>query len=389
MLLCEITVNGTIRRVSIEGHPLTHNWKPYITNFDAPTFAVATNHGGYAEMVYGTISFNPKLFYDTVFSINDYPPPVSCPISIYYTDTTEAAAELIFAGTAHRCNFNREQVTYALYGSSYDSHIYIMGVPPLVVGRSYEIVNYVDGDDFTNVGAILNQTGEIFTATGAYPTVWTNFSHLAPHWNDTLNNVIADVLSEITEITTLNTDYARVLSPNVLYTLTSTRMAINVASDIAAFYSHLLYVIGDTAYLVDMKLSNGSDWTLTEYQFFSTPSYELATPRAAMKTTYNEESYYATSIYPYGETSEIDPYHQTEADIEAALADILAFENTQRMVIKIPMIAGNFPRLGQKIIFSDTSHITNLLNYIKVRQLQYDFINDEIIIEGEGEVVAA
>jgi hypothetical protein len=47
----------------------------------------------------------------------------------------------------------------------------------LTIGRTYMILDYNPGDDFTNVGA-LNVTGNIFTATGSVPTTWTNQSIL-------------------------------------------------------------------------------------------------------------------------------------------------------------------------------------------------------------------
>lgn len=49
---------------------------------------------------------------------------------------------------------------------------------PLVVGTTYEITDYVAGDDFTNVGAASNETGVIFCATGTTPTVYTEESEL-------------------------------------------------------------------------------------------------------------------------------------------------------------------------------------------------------------------
>ncbi len=49
---------------------------------------------------------------------------------------------------------------------------------PLIVGERYTIT-YVAGDDFTNVGAHLNQTGVVFTATGTTPTVWVSGSTLS------------------------------------------------------------------------------------------------------------------------------------------------------------------------------------------------------------------
>jgi len=63
----------------------------------------------------------------------------------------------------------------------------------LEIGKRYKITNYVSSDDFTNVGANENETGEIFTAIGTTPTVWTNSSTLyefttesllvAPSWD--------------------------------------------------------------------------------------------------------------------------------------------------------------------------------------------------------------
>jgi hypothetical protein len=47
----------------------------------------------------------------------------------------------------------------------------------LVTGKTYKIVTYVAGDDFTNVGG-TNVTGNVFTATGTTPTTWTNGSTL-------------------------------------------------------------------------------------------------------------------------------------------------------------------------------------------------------------------
>lgn len=47
----------------------------------------------------------------------------------------------------------------------------------LEVGKLYKINTYVTGDDFSNVGG-TNETGNVFTATGTTPTVWTNGSAL-------------------------------------------------------------------------------------------------------------------------------------------------------------------------------------------------------------------
>jgi hypothetical protein len=45
-------------------------------------------------------------------------------------------------------------------------------------GKYYQITSFATGDDFKNVGAKANRAGEIFKATGATPTVWSNSSTL-------------------------------------------------------------------------------------------------------------------------------------------------------------------------------------------------------------------
>lgn len=49
---------------------------------------------------------------------------------------------------------------------------------PLVISSEYVIKKYRIGDDFTNVGATENKTGQLFTATGTTPDKWTNCSVL-------------------------------------------------------------------------------------------------------------------------------------------------------------------------------------------------------------------
>lgn len=325
MLLVELTINAVLNYVSIEGHGLTNNWKPRIVNFDAPTLSIPTNHGGYAKLTFGNISFNPLLF------IADWPPPISCPIAIYYTDTTEAARELVFEGTAHLSEFDREQITYSLYFPDYD---------------------------------------ETIAAATAY--------------NNTLNVVMTAILTTIPEITTVNTTYARVASPNVTHTLADEMAAIDLASNIAEFYSHLIFIIGSTAYLVDMFINNGT-WTLTEYKFFSFPKYFYKAPTSSILCGQVKRF----SAYPYGADMTINAYHTTEANIITACDDILTIENAARVRLDVPMIAGNFPGLGKKIIIPDTAHVVGLSSWIRTRKLSFDFINNSINIEGEGVIAAA
>jgi len=327
MLLVDITIDSVVRYASVQGYALTHNYRPRIIAFDAPMLAIPSDHGGFARMQYGKIVFNPLLFSDC----SVWPPQISCPITIKYTDTTEAAAETVFIGTAHLDGFNRESISYSLYGPSYD---------------------------------------ETVASATAY--------------NDTLNVILNTILTGIAEIDAIDTTYARASSPNVTYTTSGIQLAIELASAIAQFYSHLIYVSGTTAYLVDLKLDNGSR-TLTEFQFFASPNYWYKPPVSLARCA----TFIRSSSYPYGQELSVTAYHTTEANINTALDDIIALENAPRLNFGIPMIAGNFPALGEKVTLPDTAHVDDLSSWIRARKLRYDFINDMVNIEGEGAVAAA
>lgn len=61
-----------------------------------------------------------------------------------------------------------------------------------VVGQSYKIVNYVIGDDFTNIAdvqvGVINADNCIFIATGTTPTTWTNGTEIGNTFAEIDNN---------------------------------------------------------------------------------------------------------------------------------------------------------------------------------------------------------
>ena len=279
MLLVEFTINSVLNYLSIEGIALTHWWKNKIVSFDPPQYSLIKPYGGYCRMRFGSISFFPDLF------DSDWPPPINGAIIIKYTATTEAAAETLFAGMAHLESIDREKITYGLYGPNYDETI-------------------------------------------ADATIY----------NDTLNNVLNGILTGIVEINTLNVANARAVSPNVLHTTSGEKLAIILASEIAAFYTHLFYIIGDTAYLVDM-LGNKGAQTLTEFDFFpAIYPYEVPTS-IARSGDYNQNS-----SYPYGNELSVAQYHDTQANVEACLADILTIVNRPKVTLDIPFLAACLTR---------------------------------------------
>ena len=95
------------------------------------------------------------------------------------------------------------------------------------------------------------------------------------------------------------------------------------------------------------------------------------------------------SDYPWGTELSVDSYHTTAANINTALDDIIAIENAPRITFSIPMTAGCFPLPGQKITIPDTSNVADLSSYVRVRKMTFDFLEDRVMIEGEGAISAA
>ena len=254
MLLIEFTINGTVNYLSTEYiKDLTHSWRGKITEFSPPQMNLPYIYGGYCEMQFGSISFFPDLFSD------DWPPPISGALTAKYTATTEGAAETLFSGLIHLQSISREDIRYGMYTSDYDETV----------------------ADATN-------------------------------YNGTLDATITTILTGISEITTVNTDNARASSPNVYYTTSREDLNIGLASNIAAFHSHLFYIDGSTAYLVDMLGDTGTT-TKTEFHFFPAV-YPYESPVSGAKAW----DILRSSSYPYGDNELSPPQMFTPSEITGA-----------------------------------------------------------------------
>jgi len=68
----------------------------------------------------------------------------------------------------------------------------------LTVGVTYQITSYQSGDDFTNVGAINNNNGTYFVATGTTPRQWGSASTLQYDTSAPFVNVFENTIGNIT-----------------------------------------------------------------------------------------------------------------------------------------------------------------------------------------------
>lgn len=119
MLIGTITLNSTEYNISESGYADTKYYDPYILGFVPPNYSTGDICGGFCELTFGSISLSPDLF------DNEWPPPINGELILKYTDTTEAAATVLFEGMAH---LNERAITidsieYDIYGKNYDTDL--------------------------------------------------------------------------------------------------------------------------------------------------------------------------------------------------------------------------------------------------------------------------
>ena len=104
MFLIEVTINTVLNRLSMEGIALTHWWDNQIISFDPPIYKTSEKRGGFCSLSFGSVSFSPDLFG------SDWPPPINCVTTIYYTETTEEAKQKMFEGTLHLNDIKPDEI---------------------------------------------------------------------------------------------------------------------------------------------------------------------------------------------------------------------------------------------------------------------------------------
>lgn len=319
MILVTITINSTEHRISYEGLALEHYWNPKVIKCGPVSYKVAKDYGGYAAPNYGSISLVPDLF-----GASDWPPPVSCAITIEYTATTEAAAVTVFAGMAHLKNIGRTAVVYDLFTDEYD----------------------------VDVAAT--------TVSGALDTVFTTYCGVS----------YLDL--------TLDTTYARATPPTVAYPFSSSIKCLDLLSVIAAWFAHCFQIKGSTLYLVDMLLNNGTS-NLTEDDI-----YPIEYQRNPAYSQFEASDTVVAGSYPYGRELSISPV--CGAAISTDLGNIKTIMERPQVVAKKPIETSGIPDIGERISFTDTALENDTDVQMWVREMSFDFVEEDVTLVGDGAI---
>lgn len=223
--------------------------------------------------------------------------------------------------------------------------------------------------------------------------------------SETTVDEVASTLRTELGITDYVNTYARSPSPAVNRWETSQQTITDFLKGLCASFTHLFYIADDVLTLLDMYRDNGSR-TLKESQFFKSPIYSKPNPVKKLTSTWNtyssevgfvnddgsggQQHYIKTNehkkeelLYEYGDEMSIEPYHDLEPNVQSALICARVIYEQDRATISIP-ISATMPVPGEKISWTDLSMPVDIPGYIRTRDIEYDFLNDEIKISGEG-----
>jgi hypothetical protein len=322
-LLINATIDGLVYYISNELVALENQfYDDYVLKISSVKYSTPTKHGGYARLTYSDLSLSPQLFPE-----DSWPPPKEIQICARYTDNDGLNSIGLFDSTAHRSSFTRTSVEYRLYGSSYSE--------------------------------VLTSQAFSGTLVSIFET-YTGSTHLNLQLDSTL---------------------ARDPSPAVVYTASGE--LLDVLSDIAAFFSHMFYIDGETLYLVDLK-GTSPRFSTAEDEFLEGAKYRDDVPYRI----FTAGNYYVAGSYPYGDEVDISPVcHDTQANIETALEDIKRIYEKQEIEVSYPMDRANIKTLGTNLRWYDESLRFETRIDMGIRSITYNFDKEEFAVSGEGEAV--
>lgn len=248
-LLLSVQHGGDMHRYSLQDQALAAQWHGVVMGVDPVRMALPTKHGGFLRVSAGQIRFVPSTFGDVeTWSINAWPPPKELAVTFRCKLPGQVSGAVkLFEGKLYRVSISERDVVYDVYISSYTETI--AGGTSLA---SWPTTNSLIGF-FGKVCEVLGLTLDISKATGSPPAL----SHV----------------------------------------LSNERLVIDVASEVAAFCSHLFWIDGGVLYLQQMSANNGVLSLTNPNDFFRSPTYNDEIPVNRVVAGAYE---YVGSDYPYG-----------------------------------------------------------------------------------------
>ena len=180
---------------------------------------------------------------------------------------------------------------------------------------------------------------------------------------------------------TLNVDAAPIADTiTVDHTNTHERLILDLLSNAAASFLYYFYVLDDVLYLMSLYY-NPTSMELTEYDFL--PATHLGGDAISLLKTTEDVS--ITGNNPDGKELTINVWKTVEAEIQAALQDILDHLTQKSFSLKIANTDTSIG-MGCAVAFLDQSTAENTVGYFTVikKNLNFSSNMDSLIIEGRG-----
>ena len=418
----ELNINNTIHYVSLEGVATDTQWyAPYVINLDSVQYRIKHLYGGYIAPQWGSITLTQDVF------ANDWPPPQTIGITIKVGDTQD----IQFEGSGYLDSFTRESVTYTLQPLDLsqdcldqapdfpetspvtynDNRVYpiafgsIVHANPLRIGLDTEY-KYHKGDiagvigtdwhvydDGVNIDANVTDNSDGTFNLSAAPVGEVTISGNGT--NVTLIDVFSWGAAKLG--LTLNSTYARSPSPKVNVWLNQQQKVIDFLDLTASFYTHCFYIRAGVLHLIDMAATVGTK-TITEFEYMPS-QYHLDQAVKSISCSWNvaqavsdntgnhikrtQETLDVMTGLSYGEQIDVTPYGASKSDNNTAINSIISYLNKYRTRLKMPYTS-LAPSFGETVNWVDNSHINVLNGSIKVRNIEINFADEEVILEGEG-----
>ncbi len=457
-------ISASMLRTSMYDYVGRRYWSDDIIQYTPPRFDMPTVHGGFCRMEFGQIVLSLNIFSglqssgnsmwtdtdDTewndengIFVTDDivtgdpllWPPPREIYVNHKYTEDDEDGLVVLMDGVGHLTGFDRESVTYDLYGQNYTQelletttdyndeevpiprifgaveYVQVLRLPDDDLSHPVYHKQHIAGtkgtdwhvfDDGVNIDANVTDNGDGTFYLSVSPVGEVTISGTGEI--ETLSDLFAWAFNSDpdAEKIPLSYSYDSALeadpSPAMSYCATGQTQIIDFVSTVAAYFGHLCYVSGATLIAVDLAKDNGSE-TLTEYDFF-TGRYDYPAPIAKITAAWQKAESVEETIgqyvkrtdeeetvlgdYSYGSEETLTPYQTTRADIKTRLEETLEYKQADQISVSVP-ISDALPVPGKKLTYTDASSFKLPLSVdMHCRSLQYDFVNETVEITGEG-----
>lgn len=327
--LLSVKHEGMVHRYSVKDQALATQWHGVVKHVDPVKLSLPTRHGGFLQVFAGQIRFVPSAFGGVeAWSIDSWPPPKELDAVFRFKSGDQKGVTKLFKGKFYRESVAERDVVYDVYIPSYTE----------VIGA----------------GTLLST------------------------WSSTGGTLI-NFFEKVCEVLGLTLDNSKATAspPMLSHTLSSERLVIDVASEVAAFCCHLFWIADGTLYLQDMSVDNGSLSLKNPNDFFRSPTYTDEIPiNRVIAGAYKFEG----TEYPYGVDYTLSANYTGD---DSQLQGIYELVNGQWGEVPMPVATGCGEFVpGKQVTLHDARLAVPSETIINMRAVSYDFINSSVKIAG-------